>query len=51
MRLIDEEEILRRIQEDIDRHKDNDIIDQSVVAGLKLAYSDVLLCEIKEVRE
>ena len=50
MRLIDEEEILRRIQEDIDKHQEYDIIDRSVVVGLRLAYDDVLLCEIKEVR-
>ena len=51
MRLIDEEEALRRIKEDIDRHTDDDIISKSVVAGLQIAYTDVLLCETKEVRK
>ena len=50
MRLIDEEEILRRIQADIDKHTDYDIISNSVRVGLQMAYDDVLLCEIKEVR-
>ena len=53
MRLIREEDILRKIKEDIDKRKDStDIIDMSVVAGLNIAYCDVLLCEtVKEARK
>lgn len=53
LRLIREEDILRRIKEDIDKRKDStDIIDRSVVAGLNIAYCDVLLCEtVKEARK
>ena len=48
MRLISEEEVLRRIREDIDKRKGSeDIIDKSVVAGLKIAYCDVILSETK----
>lgn len=44
MRLISEQEVLRRIREDIKKHEDSeDIIDKSVIAGLKLAWADVLL--------
>ena len=44
VRLISEKEVLRRLREDIEARKDHDdIISKSVVAGLEIAISDVLL--------
>ena len=47
-RLISEEDVIRRIQEDIDKRIDkDDFIHKAVVAGLEMAKIEVLLSETK----